>query len=636
MRAAGLADTLASEAVAVSNETAQLAPAPRPRRWRLVRWLLGLVLLIASLAAAGMLVYQHLTGIAVPGCAPGSGCAELASSRWGNVLGWPTSFLGTAYFAALIIAWLWIGLGQGVSRWFKWGVRLGVLGSVLLIIVVFVEGHLCQYCTVVHAGNLAFWLVVECAQREPRAPLFRPALVGALLFAAVSGGLWLMRGEVEEAVAERDELLLEESIQEILQTVRAQAKLAPEADEVGEPFTGRYRAGPERAAIRIVVFSDYQCKDCKKTEDEIEAALEARDDVSYCHMHYPLSHECNRQIKFKHYHDHACRAARAAEAAGIVGGGDAFWAMHRWLFEHEAEFSDEQLRAALAELGIGDADRFLDLMEGPETLRRVEADVEKAIGLGITGTPMVFINGVELRGTDLEGAVPRAVAAVARENPKPLPATVDRPQGSLDRLFSQWRDGEPIELPEQPSRWTLGPEDAKLAVLLVIDYQNPYSPGTSRTLREVVARRDDVRLDLWHFPVSRQFNPKYAKMKEERHPHSWQMTLAAVAAGHLGGPNAFWKMHDWLLDHQVELFDGDDFPAKEVAAAALSFGLDADEFARALQSEEVRKSLDAEVSVGIAAEFGFPPRIYVAGRNVQGLEPPPELLHRILDAAVGD
>lgn len=611
--------------------TLELQTAVRPQAGPLrpVRRLVGMALLGLSLAAAVMLVVKHLGHVQLPGCGPQSGCAALASGRFGNVLGWPVSFLGTAYLAALAVAYLGVGRGPAVSAWFKRGVRLGALGSVFFLAVMVAQHHFCQYCAVVHAGNLGFWLLIERTRCRSGQPIWRPALCGAVAFVAVSGVLAVVQGSLLGAVAQRQQQSLQESIEVMID--RAGSQEGRPAELEGLPgFTGRYRRGPERAAIRLVVFSDYQCKDCAETEQQIEEALAGGYDISVSHKHFPLCRDCNRQVKFEHFHDHACRAARAAEAAGILGGGDAFWQVHAWLFERKAEFTDDELAAALPGLGIDDTETFFEVMRGERTLRRVREDVEEGIGLGITGTPAVYINGVELKGADAEGAVGRAVAALAEARPQPRTADADRPQPGLDRLFQLWLDQEPIELPAGKARWTLGREDARLRVVLIVDYQSPYAPHISRVLREVIGRRGDVRLELWHFPVSREFNPKFAKMNKELFPQSWQMTKVAEAAGQLGGPDAFWAMHDWLLDHQQ------DFSAEAALAAAGGFGLDRQEMAAAVESPAVTEALAVEVQRAIEAGIGFPPRIYVEGRHVQGMEPSGELLERILDHAAGE
>ena len=55
-----------------------------------------------------------------------------------------------------------------------------------------------------------------------------------------------------------------------------------------------------------------------------------------------------------------------------------------------------------------------------------------------------------------------------------------------------------------------------------------------------------------------------------------------------------------------------------------------------MEGEAVRQAIEAEVAVGVQAEFGSPPKIYVEQRVVRGVDPSAELLDRIIQHAVDD
>src|SRR6185295_4441596 len=78
-------------------------------------------------------------------------------------------------------------------------------------------------------------------------------------------------------------------------------------------FTGRYRMGPEVAPIRVVMFTGYQCPDCRKMEPQVEELLKTRKDVSISIKHFPFCPDCNRHTPMMQ--PNGCWAARAAEAA---------------------------------------------------------------------------------------------------------------------------------------------------------------------------------------------------------------------------------------------------------------------------------------------------------------------------------
>ena len=73
------------------------------------------------------------------------------------------------------------------------------------------------------------------------------------------------------------------------------------------------------------------------------------------------------------------------------------------------------------------------------------------------------------------------------------------------------------------------------------------------------------------------------------------MALVAEAAGRLGGPDAFWKMHQWLLDHQGQ------FTETAARQAAVALGLDPGKLAAEIDSKAVREAVDGDIAAGAAA-----------------------------------
>src|SRR5690606_14924247 len=170
----------------------------------------------------------------------------------------------------------------------------------------------------------------------------------------------------------------ERSASEIVE--RSQSQQTPEELWGEEGFRGRYVHGPEEAAIRVVMFTDYQCPDCNRIESEIEPILKQRDDISLSVMHFPFCRNadggkiCNKYAP-RDLHANACRAARAAEAAGIVGGNAAFCDMHFWVFSRSGNFTQAELDQKIGAMGL-DREDFLAAMQGDQTLSIVHQDVE--------------------------------------------------------------------------------------------------------------------------------------------------------------------------------------------------------------------------------------------------------------------
>ncbi|NLG44347.1 MAG: hypothetical protein GX547_13965, partial [Phycisphaerae bacterium] len=300
---------------------------------------------LATLASLA-LVLEHLAGMSLPGCGEGSPCAQAAASVWGRVkLGsfeWPVAYLGLAYFLAALITW--VTLLGAVSPAFRYLVRLGALISLGFCVVIVATRMVCPYCLAAHVANFAFWITIELAAIRPARP-HGPAVVLGSVFVLTSLALGIWDASHRAAVAERAEQDRSAAAQEIIERSRqivsgptpspapapsqppyatppdsagaqrpqppspgqppeAPVAAAPQPEQVepapdappdtGPPmFTGRYRVGPAEAPIRIVCFTDYQCRDCYNIERQLVKLYETRDDISISIKHFPFNADCN-------------------------------------------------------------------------------------------------------------------------------------------------------------------------------------------------------------------------------------------------------------------------------------------------------------------------------------------------------
>ena len=128
-----------------------------------------------------------------------------------------------------------------------------------------------------------------------------------------------------------------------------------------------------------------------------------------CGMLYPvlkdIEHEYGDQLRvvFRHFpltkiHKNAMMAAQAAEAARSQGK---FWEMHDRLYRNQNAWKDSPdarptFIGYARELGLN-VERFSREMDSPEVQQRIAADMQRGSGVGVTGTPTVFIEGQMLR-----------------------------------------------------------------------------------------------------------------------------------------------------------------------------------------------------------------------------------------------
>jgi protein-disulfide isomerase len=595
-------------AASVGAESAALAPLP---------YFAAILFLLLACVMSAMLVLEHLWGISLPGCGPGSECAKAAASIWGKVpyINWPVSFLGFAYFLGALVAWL--SSRAGVATAFRWLARLGALASLGFLMVIIFGGYHCKYCLAAHAGNFGFWACMEFSRKASVASL-RPVVTTVAVFLVASLLLGIINLREKRIAGQKQETLLADSTSQIIHaqpsTAQSPATVAvpgaatqSEKDPFPNGFTGRYRLGPEQAPVRLVMLTDYQCTDCNRVEKDVRKMLSERTDVSLSIKHFPMCADCNEKFKQQNMHPNACWAARAAEAAGILRGNDGFWQMHYWLFDQKGSFTDPEFKRGLTELGY-DPQEFTKVMMSPETLKRVQADIAEGVLLGLHFTPMVFINGVELKGVFADQAIPRAVAAVAAKNPPPMTSANDHPSLAVDKYVSDWREGGVQPMPPDSHPWPKGPDNARIRIVMWSDYQEPETPKADGIIRKWMSGRTDVQYVFRLFPFNQECN---SIVSRSPHPMACKASRAAKAAGMLGGIDGYWKMHDWLMTHQAEVNDD------TLRRAATEMGLDAKTFVEAMNGPEVKAAIDEDVKVGKQMLFrGGIPTIYVNGKII--------------------
>lgn len=142
--------------------------------------------------------------------------------------------------------------------------------------------------------------------------------------------------------------------------------------------------GPEDAPIQIVEFSDFNCPYCRKWHEETFPALMGAypDQIRFVYRDYPiLTQESNR-------------AAQAAECADEQGE---FWEFHDALFSGGLDLGQTTYEAYAQQLGLNVED-LITCIDSGRYEEEVTNDAEFASGLGISGTPTFFINGIPLVG----------------------------------------------------------------------------------------------------------------------------------------------------------------------------------------------------------------------------------------------
>jgi protein-disulfide isomerase len=360
--------------------------------------------------------------------------------------------------------------------------------------------------------------------------------------------------------------------------------------EQGEPFKGDLTA-----PVVIEEFSSYQCPFCARYVQEsypqVLADYVETGKVLYIFRDFPLPNQPQSPL-----------AAEAAECAGQVGGGSAYWAMHDRLFERQPEWSGKGNADAIfkqyAEELVLDTAVFGGCLDSRATRSQVTADAAEGSARGVTGTPTFFINGQPLVGAQpytiiaqaIDAALtgePPIVAEPAAPVPAPTPAAI---------------------IPTDDMR-VLGDSGAPVTVVEFSDYQCPYCARhveeTWPKLRAEFVETGRVRYAFKDFPLV-SIHPQASKAHE-----------AARCAGEQG---AYWPMHDWLFARQSEWAGRPDHVAIFKGYAA-ELSLQTADFETCLDSGRWASVVNADRAEGTNLGVQGTPTFFIDGYPLVGAVP---------------
>ncbi len=142
--------------------------------------------------------------------------------------------------------------------------------------------------------------------------------------------------------------------------------------------------GPADAPITIIEFSDYNCPYCEKWHVETFQPLMAAypDQIRFVYRDFPITSQ---------------ESTVAAQAAECAGEQDAYWSFHDSLLSGGLDLGREAYEQYAARLGL-DVEALLACLDSGTFDDEVQADARYAAGLGVSGTPTFFINGLPLVG----------------------------------------------------------------------------------------------------------------------------------------------------------------------------------------------------------------------------------------------
>lgn len=151
-----------------------------------------------------------------------------------------------------------------------------------------------------------------------------------------------------------------------------------------DPYRGS--ADPK---IIIVVFSDYECPFCKKAELTIrDVMVNYNDSALLVFKDFPLTM----------LHPDALNAALATECAKEQGK---YWDYHDYIFDNNDRLGIDYLKEYAKFFSL-DSEKFDACLDSQKYLYEIELDKKAGMAVGVSGTPVTFINGRRIVGAQPE------------------------------------------------------------------------------------------------------------------------------------------------------------------------------------------------------------------------------------------
>jgi len=145
--------------------------------------------------------------------------------------------------------------------------------------------------------------------------------------------------------------------------------------------------GDKNAKMVVYIYTDYRCPICRIDNVMIHRLAKELKGFEIIHKNLPLDMSCNKNIP-QPFHEGSCMLAEYSLAAENQGK---FWEFNSAIFEKQPK--DEQEVLALAKtLGLNTGELQKDA-ENPAVSNKITEDIDRAVELGINGTPTMVING---------------------------------------------------------------------------------------------------------------------------------------------------------------------------------------------------------------------------------------------------
>src|SRR5688572_4809088 len=172
-------------------------------------------------------------------------------------------------------------------------------------------------------------------------------------------------------------------------------------------------------------------------------------------------------------------------------------------------------------------------------------------------------------------------------------ASTEDVEGQLLGGFSEGYNG-PLKTFDGKEQASKGTEKAAYTIVEFADFKCPHCAGAFEVLNELVAKRNDVRVEYYYFPLS---------------GNGEASVRAAEAAEEARRQGKFWEMAKELFDNQFDLSEAN------ITEYAKRVGLDMNAFAKAMQSRAHRDKVYENKKLGESVGVESTPALFLNGRS---------------------
>ncbi|NBO39138.1 hypothetical protein EBU99_11205 [bacterium] len=338
-------------------------------------------------------------------------CSKVVGGEYGELFSIPLGAFGMSYFGIVMAMAILPAFLSASPSWIaRRQLIVATIGSLVSLVLAYISyfkiGAVCIVCSTVHGLTIVNFFITLMAFLKVRSI---PQVVGEggfikLLAAGLALGVPpLLAGALLPLVMSTLGNSTPAPVQEQKPTAEATPFPSEWVQVARSNYVGKgedYRLGNDQAKVVVHMFSDLQCPHCKVSAEDISAALSAvgSDRVLFVYRNYPLSNKCNPNVGSEG-HAHACDLAMALRCAGSQRK-EAFWEFKEWAFsgiemspdEQQKQFSQAGLVAQAQKLKL-DSSRFEACLRDKVELPKIQDDIEIGKKMGLTGTPLIVING---------------------------------------------------------------------------------------------------------------------------------------------------------------------------------------------------------------------------------------------------